>query len=703
MIATLVRRLGGLGLAFGLACGLLASPATAPEVRAAAPDLTIVADATYTVQPEQHRVRVNLNLVLTNHLKDTVTKRYFFDRAFLAVLPGTSGFKFSWDGKGTPEVHVSKKTADYTLLRLDLGQRLFSGKSATYKLRFDLVDPGGEPTRDVRIGETLASFPVWAFATDSTSGGSVKVIFPAGFDVDVEAGEVPEPSTAPDGRVVFTSGELDEPLSFFAYLVGDRPGAYAERSLEVSVGGAPVDVTVRAWPDDAAWLNRVSDLVERALPELARQIGMDWRLDGPLVVQEAASRSTGGYAGLFDPAERRVEVAYYAEDDVVLHELAHAWFNGSLLADRWANEGFASAYAAETMASLGLPSTVDELTEGMIDARIPLNAWGPIGREETATEDYAYVTSLDVAQAAVGLAGPAVMPGVWADAAARIGAYQPPAGQGLEPETVDGPPDWRGLLDLLEEHSGQSFEAEWRRYVVRDTDMPLLDARRDARARYQEILDAAGDWHLPRTIRDAMRAWQFDVATQLLHDADRILAQRTEIGDAATGSGLTPPATLETAFELRDGFATASAEATAELEVIERFDAAVATRPAEPDVLQVLGMWGATPEADLARARDLFAAGDLAAATDAAGAAASVWFSAEDVGRGRLVSLGALVLALLLAIALFVGWLRGRRRRRRRFAAHPIAGDPYATLAATPEPATPAAIGDEGRRGVDPD
>jgi hypothetical protein len=190
MIATLVRRLGGLGLALGLACGLLASPATAPDVRAAAPDLTIVTDARYDVQPEQHRVRVNVTVVLTNHLKDTVTKRYYFDRAFLAVLPNTSGFKFTWEGSGTPEVHVSEKTADYTLLRLDLGQRLFSGKSATYKLRFDLVDrAGADPGR--AIGETLASFPVWAFATDATPGGNVKVIFPAGFDVDVEAGEIP--------------------------------------------------------------------------------------------------------------------------------------------------------------------------------------------------------------------------------------------------------------------------------------------------------------------------------------------------------------------------------------------------------------------------------------------------------------------------------------------------------------------------------
>jgi hypothetical protein len=28
---------------------------------------------------------------LTNHLRDTATKRYYFDRAFLAVMPGSSG------------------------------------------------------------------------------------------------------------------------------------------------------------------------------------------------------------------------------------------------------------------------------------------------------------------------------------------------------------------------------------------------------------------------------------------------------------------------------------------------------------------------------------------------------------------------------------------------------------------------------------
>ena len=705
MTANVLRRLGGLGLALALAVGAVAAPSTAPEVRAAAPDLTIVTDARYDVQPEQHRVRVNLRVVLTNRLKDTVTKRYYFDRAFLAVLPDTSGFKITWEGTGTPEVHVSKKTADYTLLRLDLGQRLFSGKSATYNLRFDLVDPGGEPTRDVRVGETLVSFPVWAFATDSTPGGSVQVVFPPGFEVDVESGEIPEPTTNADGQVIFQTEELDKPLSFFAYLVGDRPGAYAERTERIVVDGESVELTVRAWPDDPEWSTRVGDLVAQALPLLAGEIGLEWPRDGGLLVQEAASRSTGGYAGLFDPAEGLVEVAYYAADFVVLHEAAHAWFNGGLLADRWANEAFASYYGLMVAGALGVEAEDDELTPELIEAgKIPLNAWGPIGRESTATEDYAYAATLQLAQEIAQRAGPTVLQQVWADAANRVGAYQPPvdAAPAAAPETIEGPPDWRGLLDMLETHDSEPYDDLWTSWVVRDTDLPMLEARRAARTRYDEVLREAGDWDLPKPVRDALRAWRFETVGTLLDDAAAILDQREAIAAAAAESGLTPPESLEVAFELSDGFATARGEATAELEAIDRYDAAAATQPAEPSPLQVLGLWGETPELSLAQARDLFAAGDLAGSSDAAEIAAIVWSSAEDVGRGRLISIVALTLAVLLAIAFVVGWLRARRRRSRRFAARWVGPDPYATLAATLDP-PPAVVAEEGKRGADLD
>ena len=112
--------------------GLLAARRVAahPGRRAATPDLTIVSDARYDVQPAHKRVRVTVTLHLANHLKDTTTKRFYFDQAFLAVLPGASGFKLT-GGTATPSVSVSKRSANATILRLGLGSRLFSGKSAT--------------------------------------------------------------------------------------------------------------------------------------------------------------------------------------------------------------------------------------------------------------------------------------------------------------------------------------------------------------------------------------------------------------------------------------------------------------------------------------------------------------------------------------------------------------------------------------------
>ncbi len=467
------------------------------------------------------------------------------------------------------------------------------------------------------------------------------------------------------------------------------------------MAGKPVELTIRAWPDDPAWADRVGGLVGRALPVLAERIGLAWPRDDGLIVEEAASRSTGGYAGLFDPREGLVEVAYYADDSVVLHEAAHAWFNGSLLADRWANEAFASYYGLAAAEQLGVAGQADELTPELIDARIPLNAWGPIGRQATDTEDYAYAASLVLAREIADRAGPAMLQAVWAAAAARVGGYQPPTGNA--PETVDGPPDWRGLLDLLEAPGTDSYDELWREWVVRDSDLKLLDARLAARSAYDDVVGSAGDWSLPQPIREALRAWQFETAGALLADAGAILGQRGEIESAAAASGLVPPPALQVAFELPDGFNAARLEATEELSAIARFDGAVATRPAEPDLLELLGMLGTTPEADLTHARALFAAGDLAGSRAAAGAAAAVWTSAADVGRGRLVSIVALTLAALLALALLIGGLRGRRRRRHGSAGGSDAPEPYATLAATHDLPPPAVVGDEGRRGANQD
>lgn len=654
------RRLAAMLLALVAAIGMLGTPLgpTAPaEVRAARPDLTITSHATYDVQPEEQRIRVTVELTLTNHLKDTKTKRFYFDEAFLDVMPRSSGFKLTRKGF-SPTAKVQKRTDAYTRLRLAY-PRLYSGKTAKYRLTFNLNDPGGAPTRDLRIGDSLVSFPVWAFATDSTPGSSVSVTFPTGYEVKVEAGSIPAPTTDETGRTVFETGKLDKPLEFFAYLVADRPGAYREETVTTTVLGDPTELTIRSWPDDAPWAERISGLLQGALPALGEQIGLAWPHDEPLTVEEAVSRSTEGYAGLFDPGRSLVEIAYYADDFVVLHEAAHGWFNGSLLADRWSNEAFASYYAVEVAEALEVEARGEELTDELRAARIPLNAWGPIGQEPGAQEDYAYAAALALASAIGDRAGADGLRAVWADAAAGISAYQPADGA---VERADGPPDWRGLLDLLEARTDATYSDLWRTWVARPNDLHLLDARAASRQRLEEVTAQAGDWRLPRPIRDALRAWRFADADALLADATAVLEARTQVDSAAAESGLIAPAGLRLAFEDDDGFADAKAEAAAELATIERYAAALALRPAESNPFIELGLYGETPEADLVAARDALARGDLEDSVAASTDAADTWAGAEALGQGRAFSIALLLLAGLLVVVMVVTTVRRRRR-----------------------------------------
>ena len=653
--------------------GLPAGPSGPPSARAATPDLTIVTSARYDVQPTRHRVHVTVDLTLTNHLRDTVTKRFFFDHAFLAVLPSSSGYALSWTGAGTPSVRVASRTQNYTLLRLNLAQHLTSGKTATYRLTFDLADPGGAPTRDLRVGDTLVSFPVWAFASDGTPGSSVTVVFPAGYQIQVEAGAIAPPTTNADGRVIFRSGALAKPLDFFAYLVADRPGAYKTSTIATTVLDAPVRIGVRAWSDDPAWARRVGNLIKKGLPVLGGRVGLPWPVfDANLTIEEAVSRSTGGYAGIFDPGAGKVAIAYYADEFVILHEASHAWFNGSLLADRWSNEAFASYYGAAAASDLKIRVRADVLTDALKKAKIPLNAWGPVGSEQVEQEDYAYAAALELARQIAKRAGPAGLQAVWKDAAGKIGAYQPVGGSS---ETVAGPPDWRGLLDLLEARTGATYDDLWRTWVARPADLPLLDQRATARAKYETLLDNAKEWRVPKPVRDAMRAWQFDDATTLIDAAESVLALKTDIQAAATSAGLYAPGTLRTAFENDDVLDDATAEASAELTTIERYVAAVAQRPAQTTPLTALGLWNETPEADLIAARDAFAKGDLQGSAHASDEAAASWANAESVGQGRAISVITLLVFALMALGLFATTFRRRRRRRRIRMARPITGN----------------------------
>ena len=93
--------------------------------------------------------------------------------------------------------------------RADVRPRIFYRQSYPYTVSFDLVDPGGTGTRDLRIGSSLAAFPVWAFGTQGEPGGSVRVELPQGYTPDVQGSAMSE-GELPGGGVLLTA-QLDDP------------------------------------------------------------------------------------------------------------------------------------------------------------------------------------------------------------------------------------------------------------------------------------------------------------------------------------------------------------------------------------------------------------------------------------------------------------------------------------------------------------
>jgi hypothetical protein len=328
------------------------------------------------------------------------------------------------------------------------------------------------------------------------------------------------------------------------------------------------------------------------------------------------------------------------------------------------------------------------LTPELAAAKAPLNAWGPVGSTEAAAEDYGYAASAELARLIAERAGTVGLARVWNAARQGIGAYQPPGsisagaatpgaavpGVGMPAdggranpiatEVGAGPPDWRGLLDLLEERTGRKYDDLWRSWVIRPGEASLLIARSAARRQYDDLVARAGDWQFPSIVREAMRAWQFEQATELMDAASSSLDDRDSVTSAAANAGLSVPRALEAAFEGNSGFAQAAAEADAEQTAIDAYVQARDSRLADPGIVEQAGLWWTTPDADLARAAGAFASGDLRGSVGASATARIAWESADDLGRSRLTTILGATLAALVGVGLLASWIRGLRARR---------------------------------------
>ena len=587
------------GLAGVVAAAALVLP-LAPIAGASHGGLVVTAQTRYDVFPEAGRVHVTIDAVATSFDPGTDEGQIQYTGITFAV-PAEATNIGAFSGGAPLATSVVEEAEGYLAVEVTFGEPVFYQESYRYAVMFDLVDAGGVPDRDVRVGRSLVAFPVWAFGTDDHAGSGVSVHLPAEWRPTIQ-GSPMALDEGPDAIVL--SAQPGDPFDFFAYVSADRPGAFAETPLEVPMREETARVTIRAWDDDPEWAARTGELLTEGLPLLEELIGVDYPLAGRFSVEEAAISRLGEYAGIYDPDAAVIWVRYDADAFVTLHEAAHLWFNNRLLDGRWIGEAWAEFYSIEAGERIGEEGFRWELTDELLRSKIPLNDWGAVGREDLAVEDFAYAASYEVANRIAERTDLDALRDVWRAASNREPSYLEPDGSAGPARARLGQPGWQRLLDLLEERTGARFDDIWAEWVVNDEEQRLLAARASVRSLYEEVGEAAGDWRLPAIIREDLGNWAFTEAREGLEVADDLLAARDRIEREAARLELETSDRLQRAFEGDEGLDAATGLAQVELAALADLAVAQERLDREPSPLETIGLLGSEPGLLLDRARD---------------------------------------------------------------------------------------------------
>ena len=634
----------------------------APAQRAHADNgLRVESTTTYTVDPTAGVVRVRAEMDFTNTAPDTkngsVIKRTYFS-GFSIPAPASATNPSATTSGGTSLRISAQPVGDgssYILYDIDFASDLFLRQTTSVVVTYDIAGLPPRSSDPSRVNPAYVAFNAFGIGTDGQV--AVRVVVPEGFEIDTFGADAAVSKEG--GNTVYTATDIPNPNEFTLFVSARNDRRLADKVVSTSDGD---DFRLRSWPNDPEWATFVEEQIGTGVPALADLIGTPWPIDGEVEVREAYTPYLYGYAGWFSTKDKEIEIGEDLDQEVVLHELSHAWFDSQWFEDRWLNEGFAQAYASLAGVRLGGAPSSPESIPADDPGQVALNAWGNPDLDNGADqmEPFGYNASWWVVQQLLDEVGTYTMREVLAAVDAGTIAY---AGAG-EPEATSAVTDWRRFLDLMEELGGSEKAAALiETYVATPDQVGQLADRAEARTRYQALRQAEGTWAPPLAVRTRMASWKFADARELIDDASAVLALRDELDAKATSLGSPAPATLEPLYEAADKDLSA-----AELAVRDQLDAADALLAAaqldatDDGLLASIGLIGADVSNMLAEGRAAFSAGDTDLARTRAQQVTDTVERASDVGRQRaLVALASVVLLIALA-ASTVTLLRRQRR-----------------------------------------
>ncbi len=606
-------------------------------------DVDMAVDITFTKQTEQDGDRVVR----------------FFMTEWRAFLPSSaSGITVS-DAEGPLSASIDPvEQPGLVLIRVDFRRDLASGESLDLLVSYSL--PSNPPPVELneRVEVILEDQVVvndavvaWAFYSDPRADTwTAEFSLPPGF-----VGPLRDDLwRRRDGtRMLEASGD-----SFvYDFIVLENDEAMSENVVAFD-GQA---ITVRHWPGDLVWRQRVAEQITGNLPVLIELIGRDWP-DRPLVVQQSAQTLGTSYGGWYTGGDNRITIGRSINPELVLHELSHVWFRYDNLADRWLIEGLADEYAA--LAAHG-PTGGDEPEVSLDEAvAFDLADWArpaavdDLNAVAPEVERWAYQAAWHVTRTTRKTIGVEAFTEATRSILGENRSYPGPA-DGIS-SGAERPRSWREFLDLVSEQSdagGERELAELYAAWVEGEWTDRFEQRSAARRRYLALQERADGAVLPAAVRDPMRDWDFAAADEPMDATERFLDELAVLRAALADHDVPAPVDIDDRFAR---FATPEEITRYQTELVAAGDnlTGFLERAETLDGRQRIGLIGSDLDARRIAAADAFTAGNLTEAAMLIDEAENLLDEARRRGEIRVVVAGSI-------LSMIVGLLAGRRRRRR--------------------------------------
>ena len=551
--------------------GLSGPPAHAAE------GFEVEGDTTYRLEPDKDRVHVSVDARLVNTMPAQTVGAFirtpYLDSFAIPALGPVRNVKARSSDGGQLKVAVQQKKGGISLLVVDLEPNLVHGNPQDLSVEFDL--PGQRPRSDsiTRVNPGFASW--FVFGVGDPGNIKVTVDVPASYEVSFSKASPFEQSRRGERGIYRMENvrKLDN-----AFLFASASNEQRLENEKITVGNAKV--TVKAWPGDAKWKNFALRSVRKGLPALEKLTGLQAPEDKLSIVESSRSYQLG-YAGFYVPVFGVVEVGDELDQETLLHELSHVWFNREMFSSRWVSEGLAEDMSNRVLAQIGekrrRPKPIKENDPGLV----PLNDWPPpkpVDPQSAKVEDYAYNASYAVMAELTAEIGVEGMRKIFAAATERTMPY---VGSG-EPEEMEGDRDWRYFFDLAQ-IIGESKKIDklFVDHVVNDAQADLLTQRTTARGELVDLNSAGEGWAAPLQIRKEMSAWSFGVAMALMAEAEEHVGKAHDIVSTLKAADIDAEAHLQSEYEAAtdlddfadtlDAYETTATDVTA---VKRRLDAA---------------------------------------------------------------------------------------------------------------------------------